>query len=271
MRAVPTSFTAIVFWIFFPVLCVAQLQMGARNTAMGQATTALPEQSWSLFGNPAQTQTRFNELGAYSIRYFGLSELTDVSAAGTYQAEFGTLSFGVHRFGFDLFNETRVRGAYKNTYLGINYGLALNYTHVSIGEGFGSAGTFLLDLGLSAPLLPGLFMGWRAANITNSTVGQANAELPSEMALGMSYNLVETATFTFDVVKDLRYPVSYRSGLEVTLVEILNLRAGFTTEPQSFSFGLGVDRQKWAVNVVLHRHQVAELGMSPGVDLIWRF
>ncbi|MDZ7657666.1 hypothetical protein [Fodinibius sp.] len=89
---------------------------------------------------------------------------------------------------------------------------------------------------------------------------------PRELSIGLSYQLSDIALFTSDVVKDVQFPISYRGGVEVSVVENLVGRAGITVEPLTFSGGLGYLAKFWAVNIAVQRHEYRALGYSPAID-----
>lgn len=247
---------------------VAQLTLGARGAAMGQAVTALQTDSWSVFSNPAMLPSAGNTASFYGIRNYGFSELTDVALSGHYAHRFGTSGIGLHTYGDDLFRESRFRTAHMYEYSGIRVGLIANYTHMSI-ESYGSAGTLTLDAGIAYSIVEGLWIGARATNMNRGQIGVAREELPRELAVGVAYTLSDRATVSSDVVKDARFPMAYRGGLEVRIFEELYLRGGITTEPVTYSVGMGYNHSSFGVNIVARQHYV--LGWSPGIDFSFNF
>ena len=174
---------------------------------------------------------------------------------------------GAHRYGFDKFNENRLRLGYKNAYQGFHFGAVVNYSHVAQGGGYGSAGAVGVDVGLAAPITPDFWIGARASNLNQPTYGSRNDEkLPRELSIGLSYRMSDFALFTTDVVKDVQFPISYRGGVEVDIIGQLVGRAGVTTEPQTFSAGFGYAASSWGANVAVQRHENSVLGYSPAVD-----
>jgi hypothetical protein len=205
----------------------------------------------------------------FGIRYFGLSELTDVAAVVAYPTSIGVIGGGAHRFGDDLFNQNRIRLTYKNSFQNFHYGAAINYNHVVQGGGHGSFGAFGIDAGLAAVITDDLWIGAKATNLNQAQYGEINnivEELPRNLSIGFSYKLSGVALFTTDVIKDVSFPVSYRGGVEINVVENLKARAGITTEPQTFSGGFGYNTEQWGVNIVVQRHEEEALGFSPGLD-----
>lgn len=245
----------------------AQAVMGARELALGQAATALQTTSWSIFANPAMMPEDHKSISFFGVRYFGFAEITDMAVSITYPTKIGVLGAGAHRYGFDLFNENRLRVGYKNSFLGFHFGAILNYSHVAMGGGYGSAGALGVDVGLAAPLVPDLWIGAKATNVNQPKYGTRNNEkLPRELSVGLSYRLSDIALFSTDVVKDVQFPISYRGGVEVNIIGGLTGRAGITTEPQTFSVGFGYSGSSWGANVAVQRHQNNVLGYSPAID-----
>ncbi len=259
----PALLLVLMFWA---ETAEAQLTLGARGASMGESVTALPSGSWGVFGNPAMLYGTDNEAAFYGIRNFGLSELTDMAFAAHYHHHnYGSIAAGSHTYGFEKFRESRFRLGYAYEYVGIQAGIALNYTHIQI-QDYGSAGTLLFDAGVAYPLpVPGeLWIGAKATNISRSRIGEAREELPRELSIGFSYKLSDRGTITGDVVKDVRFPVSYRGGIEVRLVDRLYMRGGLTTEPVTYSVGMGFSHQSFSINLVARQHYA--LDWSPGLD-----
>lgn len=245
----------------------SQTVLGARSLGLGESSAALTGNVWSVFANPAMMDTT-RSVAFYGVRNFGFTELTDISAATVIPTSFGVGGIGLHRFGDDLFSENRFRLAYKNSFMGFHYGGVINYTSNSI-EGYGSDGALGVDVGLAAQPLDGLWIGGVATNVNQPTLGEEGEgegeELIRTLAFGLSYKILDRALFTSDVVKDVRFPASYRGGLEIYIIEGLTGRVGVTTEPTTFTFGMGYETRNWGINLAVQKHQILDL--SPGVDL----
>lgn len=243
----------------------AQSIMGARAVSLGQAATALPHAEWALFDNPAMMSTERKAVSFFGMRYYGFSEITDFAAVGNYPTHWGVVGLGAHRYGYDLYNESRIRIAYKNSFQHFHYGAVLNYNHVALGGGYGSGGALGIDVGIAASLFEGGWIAARATNVNQPEYPKIDEALPRELAIGISYRLSDIALVTSEVVKDVRFPISYRGGIEVHILEGFVGRAGITTEPTTFSGGFGYSAGIWNINVVAQNH--IDLGISPGLDL----
>lgn len=256
------------FFVGIPTSVFPQISMGARGVALGHATTALSNHDWALFSNPALLNSKTPRLGFYGIRNYGFAEITDISAFGSAPTKFGTGALGIHRYGGDLFNETRIRMGYKNIWNNLHLGLVLNYNHIAFGGPYGSGGALGIDLGIAAEITSELRLGAKATNINRPSYDfqSYDEDLIRDLSVGFSYMLAEKALFVLDVYKDVKFPVSYRGGVEVVVIENLKARVGITTEPVTYSFGFGYGRGFWQVDLVVQKDQ--NLGLSPGLDLI---
>jgi hypothetical protein len=245
----------------------AQTVIGAREVAVGQAISALQDTDWSMFGNPALMPEDRRSVSFFGVRYFGLAEITDMAFAGSYPTKFGVVGIGAHRYGDDRFNESRLRLGYKHSFAGFHFGAIINYSHVAFAGGYSSAGALGVDVGVAAPIISGLWIGAKATNVNQPEYGSKNNEkLPRELSIGLSYQLSDIALFTSDIVKDVQFPISYRGGVEVSIIEKLVARAGITVEPLTFAGGFGYSGDFWAVNVGVQRHENRILGYSPAID-----
>jgi len=243
----------------------SQATIGAKEQAMGLTGVALPGSNFAIFSNPALIPDDRNSLSLYALRFSGFSELTDIAAAGSATFSWGTAGLGLHRFGFDLFNETRLHLAYKNNVEQFYYGVAFNYSTINQGDEYGSASAFGFNAGVAAEIIPDLWIAARATNINQPVYGNSEEELPRDLALGFSIKPAPVILYTLDIVKDVQFPASVRSGIEVQLVTKFFGRAGFTTEPVSYTLGFGYEPELFRFNIAVQQHEV--LGLSPSIDL----
>ena len=263
---------AVFFFLLIQVLPVTQAQVGigARGIALGNATTALENYEWAIYGNPALLSSTQKSIGFYGLRYYGLAEITDISATLSVPTNWGVAALAFHRYGGDIYSETRIRVGYKNEWERFNMGLLVNYNHLSFGGDYGSGGALTVDVGIAAQLSENLWLGAKSVNITQSVYQFQGYDegLYQDLSIGMSYHLAEKALFSVDLVKDVRFPVSWRGGVEIEIVEALVGRVGVSTEPITYSYGLGYAREAWSINLAVQQHEV--LGTSPGLDIILR-
>ena len=260
---------ALIITIVISIPAFSQATLGARELSMGRATTALPESDWSLFSNPAMITGTRPGISFFGVRYYGLDEITDLAVALVIPSPVGTLALGAHRFGDDLYNESRLRFGYKHRYQGLHFGMVANYNHLAIGGGYGSAGALGLDVGIAAMILDGLWLGAKATNINQPAYGDygnAREELVRDLSIGLAYELSDLLLISSEAVKDIRFPLAYRAGVDVKILGGFRGRAGVTTEPVTFAGGFGLLSKIWTVNVGVQQHENPLLGLSPAMD-----
>ncbi len=246
----------------------AQSTIGAKGAALGNATTALYEDSWGLFSNPSTISSNGLIVGFYGLQYYGFPEITDISSIISIPLLGGHSAIGFYRYGDDLYAETNINTGFKYEFQGIHAGASLQYRHVSFGGNYGSGGAINISLGLLAEINESLWFGAKIRNINRAQYSFEfnDEELPQDISIGLMYNLEQKATFVFDVIKDVRFPVAYRGGLEVEIIDNFIGRIGATYEPITYTFGFGYKMKGWQFNVAIQQHEI--LGISPGADII---
>lgn len=268
MISIRTDLYKITF--FFWVLVVSgevygQLVIGADALALGMANTAADNNNWGVFSNPASLQANHHVVGFYSQRNYGISELTDVAVSGSSPTNFGIMGVGIHSFGGDLYKETRIRLAYARIMGSVKFGAVVNYNMISFGGGYGNASALGIDLGILVMVAKDVTLGARTTNINQPAYDGEDEYLPRELALGIACQLEEALDLYVDVVKDVRFPVSIRGGVEIHVIEGLKGRVGVMSEPDTYSVGIGYQVDAWEVNLGFQKH--GYLGISPGLDL----
>ena len=264
---------ALLMAFMFTILSINSVQsqntMGAKSLSMGQTGSAIPDSEWSLFSNVALIPSNQNRVSFYGFRYAGLTEITDISTVVSLNSKLGTLAAGIHRYGFDLFNETRMVLAMKQSYAQFHAGGSISYYHISQGGSYGSAGAVGIHLGVAARISDRVWLGARATNVNQPSYARSDELLPRELAIGFHYRVTDKLLFTSDLVKDVLFPVSVRAGMEFLLIRNLFARGGITTEPETVSFGFGYQAGYFQVNFGLQQHH--HLGLSPALDIGLQF
>lgn len=239
-----------------------RMGVGASSTGMGGALTGVPGHEWSAFFNPAGFSLLAERMlsVSYVPQPFGLNELAHGAFSFAEPAQVGTFAVSGNRLGFELYREVTLTGSFSTTPSdGFHAGINVNYFSLSI-AGYGTAGVLGLDAGVLVELTGDVSWGARASNINSPTIGEAKERLPQVFAAGVSYKPLHEATLAVDFVKDIRYPVEVRMGLEYRLLDIVHLRAGSVTEPSSLHAGVGVAYQFLQLDYAITDHP--DLGMT---------
>ena len=239
-----------------------QLPHGSRSAALGSALVALAGNEWAVFSNPALLRTIQGRLVSlsYAPQPFELRELARAAASYIEPTSIGTFSISASRFGFELYRETRLSLSFSDDLTDIvKGGLSLNYYSLSI-QNYGSAASFGVDIGLIVEISDALRWGFAAFNLNAPTIGAAKEKLPQMFSTGVSFEPVRDAVIVASIVKDIRYVAEFHFGVEYTLVDMLSLRAGTTSDPNTLNAGVGIFYSFMRLDYAFSSHY--ELGVT---------
>ncbi len=238
------------------------IDIGAKPISMGGAFTSLANNSNAVYYNPAGiSQLPFREVSIfYSPAPFGLKELANGSVNFVQPTKFGAFGLSAKTYGFELYKEITATLTYANNYnRKIYYGANINYYNLKI-QNYGSASTFGIDIGAMAYLTDFLRWGFSAFNLNRPSIGTQKDKLPQVYRTGLSIQPRTDLNFVLDVEKDTRYTASVKAGIEYTMYDMINLRAGVGTEPTKFSGGVGFCYSLFEIDYGFYNHQ--DLGLT---------
>jgi len=238
------------------------IDIGAKPISLGGAFTSLANNSNAVYFNPAGiSQIPFREVSVfYSPAPFGLKELANGSVNYVEPTKFGSFGLSAKTYGFELYKEITVTATYSNNYKKkIFYGANINYYNLKI-QNYGSASTFGIDIGGLAYLTDFLRWGFAAFNLNRPKIGTQDDKLPQVYRTGVSIQPRKELNFVLDVEKDTRYTASLKAGIEYSLYDMIDLRAGIGTEPTKFSGGVGLYYSIFEIDYGFYNHQ--DLGLT---------
>ena len=269
-----TVFLVVLIGMVLPV-CASHdpIQVGGRATALGYAYVGVRGDVWSLAYNPAAiTGGKGLQTGLYLEQGFLQAELSYGHAAATLPF-FGNQAAGIEisSFGFKGYRENMAALSYGITVLEkISIGAKFAYTNLNI-PGYGTTGTFLMQVGVHTQLTPQLSLGMSAYNVNRAqfdTQGRQEV-LPTLITAGLAYQPSDKVLIVVDVQKTELYPISFRGGIEYQLHRLLYARVGVSTEPLSFHGGMGLKWQQLSIDVAASYTEL--LGYTPRLSLQYRF
>lgn len=235
---------------------------GARAIGLNGAFTSLSDNSLAIFYNPAGLgQISFREVSAYyGPSLYGISEISTAAITYTEPMEFGTFGLGLKTYGFDLYRESELILSYGNNYRNkIFWGINLNYYNLII-QNYNSANALGADIGGLAYLTEFLRWGFFAGNITGSTIGESRQKITQIYRTGFTIQPKSDLNMILEFEKDVKFPLSFRGGLEYFVNEYVDLRAGIGTQPDTFSGGISFNYNILQLDYSITNHQ--DLGMT---------
>lgn len=238
------------------------IDIGAKPISLGGAFTSLANNSNAVYYNPAGiSQLPFREISIfYSPAPFGLKELANGSVNFVEPTKFGAFGISAKSYGFELYKEITITATYSNNYRKkIFYGANVNFYNLKI-QNYGSASTFGIDIGGLAYLTDFLRWGFAAFNLNRPKIGTQNDKLPQVYRTGISIQPRNNLNFVLDIEKDTRYTTSVKAGIEYSMYDMIDLRAGIGTEPTRFSGGIGLYYSLFGIDYGFYNHQ--DLGLT---------
>lgn len=238
------------------------LDVGAKPISLGGAFTSFANNSNAVYYNPAGiSQMPFREVSIfYSPAPFGLKELANGSVNFVEPTKFGSFGLSAKTYGFELYKEITATLTYANNYKKkIYYGANFNYYNLKI-QNYGSASTFGIDVGGLAYLTDFMRWGFAVFNLNRPKIGSQNDNLPQVYRTGVSFQPRSDLNLMLDLEKDSRYTASFKAGLEYSLYDMIDIRAGIGTEPTKFSGGIGLYYSMFEIDYGFYNHQ--DLGLT---------
>lgn len=257
-----------------------------KVTAMGGAGTAINDEVWAAYYNPANLSSIDRiQVGTSYLRLFNLSYLKSFFIAGAYPLpkKYGTLSLNVQYFGVD-YRGQNLNGEYtfslshgftvlEDIHSSLSFGYSLKAYYWTLGESkeygdLGSSTTFGLDVGLSASVYQRTHLGVYLLNINSPSVGTTvKHDLPERVVVGLAYQPYDGVTTTFDINRLIgARETQFFAGAEFNVFRYLFLRFGGTSNPNRLSAGLGIKIAQFIFDYALLTHN--ELGETHQFGLI---
>ncbi len=261
----------------------------ARAAAMGGAFTAVSNDMWAGYYNPAGL-SRVENYGAaaaynnlYSISFL---KTTFGVAALPINGKWGTIAISVDNFGVnykdtDLSSETVLtfsHGLYifKDFNSSLSVGYNVKILHWSLGESqlagdLGSDTQLGFDIGFQASLYDRTWIGLYVTNINRPEFGENYGhELQQKVVAGIAYMPYSGVTTTFDIKKDIgRDETQYWGGVEFELNKMFYLRSGAMVNPNRFSFGGGMNFHNLMFDYAILTHPNLSETHQFGISYTW--
>lgn len=257
------------FWI--PALCIAQLNPGAKQIALSNSDAAMCDDVFSVFNNVAGLdRLTKRQVGLfYSPSPFGFKELANGYLCVNQPFSFGSFGFGAMAYGFDLYKENRFTAAFsKQLAAGYFAGVSVNYQTVSI-KNYGNSGTLFFNAGFLCSPVKNLYWGFYVNNFTRSTIGGEQDQIPTVFNSGFCYTPKEKLFINAAIEKDIDYDPSLKFGIDYAIIPLLSLRMGLSTEPETFTAGLGINYLYFNCDYSILNHP--DLGMTHQFGIIINF
>jgi len=261
----------ILFFVCLSYSAIAQLGLNSSSAAkaagMGDASVSSMDIN-AVFNNQAGLANIENYgLIVDAQRRYGLADLTTLQLGLAKATNFGTFGLMVSSYGIDEFKDQKIginyaRKLMDNLYLGGQ----LNLMSLNLGE-FGTATNIGFEVGVIGEITSGLYLSAHVTNPSSISITE-NTDLESRFRLGLLYLPSDKIEIQVEADKILDQKISFRAGIQYSLLENLYLRVGANSEPAKVGFGFGYRiSNKLQMDASYSYHQ--QLGYSPGISISW--
>lgn len=264
----------ILYFLFLFLPCLAQGQadvpMGARAAGLGNAAVTLPD-IWALSNNVAGiADLEQAEVGAYADNQFGVRAFTTVALQAVYPTgKCGSYGLSLSRFGDELYSRQSVGAGVAHKLGQVSFGAKAEVWQVSV-RGYGSRKAVTLSAGLQTEVIPNLYFGAYAANLTQAKLAEFEDErLPTIMKAGLAYHPYKKLLLAIETEKNIDHKANFKAGLEYRLLqEKLALRTGLSTLTGKATFGAGFRARQLQVD---YAFGTTVLGQGHHLSLAYQF
>jgi len=233
----------------------------AKSTSL--AGIGVTENSvWSNLTNQAGIAD-INKLtvGAGFENSFGLKELSTRSAVVALPVNTGVFGINITYTGFELYNESKIGLAFaKRLSPSFKIGVQIDYLQIYAEESTNNKNTLTFEIGAQKKLIQKLTLG---AHIFNPIGSKLNEEenIPSIFKLGLRYDANQKVSVFTEAELEGEQDTKLKIGIEYNIINQMQLRTGFSTNPAQNTFGIGYSLNKIQFDIAIKRHQI--LGYSP--------
>ncbi len=242
--------------------------LGARQLSLGDTSVAINNE-WSIINNPAGLAScRDMSLALYYENRFMLKETALKNAVGVAPFNFGTFAISAQQYGFSDYNENRLVFAFARSFgPNIRIGLSLDYLSFKFSGDYTKTYGVTFGLGAQTNLSDKLTVGAYIFNpLQIKLKTPTESQVPAVMKIGAKYEACKEISVYAELRHETDVGLKVESGIEYQLLETLFLRAGASSNPAVFSFGLGYSFSRFTFDIAAQTH--SDLGWSMQGNII---
>jgi len=200
----------------------------------------------------------------YSPSPFDVPQLSNGGLLIAVPTEFFETGFAFTNTGYSLYKELTATAVFAKSIGSFSVGCNINYDHLRI-EGYGAASAVGIDLAASIQLADDIRWGVSLLNLNRPTIGREKELLPQWEITGVTCQLLSTASVSLSMIKDVLYPLSVRTGVKFSPIDIIDIQVGTSSDPSRYYAGLGINYMSLAVQYSVATH--TDLGLTHTIGL----
>ena len=215
----------------------------ATSQGKGGASVSTPS-VWNSFSNQgALGYYNRKTIAIHQENRFAIKELNVSGLAFTIPTKPGTFGVAMSRYGYKTFSESRgVIAIGRKFWPSFAAGVSVGFHHIQVGEGYGNATATTVEGGILYSPIEVLAIGVHVFNPTMEKIGNTPGKnLPAGITAGLDYTMPQGVLASASVTQRNSYNTELNVGIEANIIKELKLRAGYSSQPDKLSFGLGYE------------------------------
>ncbi len=255
----------------FSPLLAQPLQNGALHGAYTDASVGLPGRYASTLNPASSGHTPAGVLSVHTTRAYGISALNFAAAQVIFPIESHALILHARQLTFSAYTETMLEAGIATAFspgTSRKLGVALLGTWKQTGiQHYGSDHLYAMTVGMQLPITPNLYLGAVGRHVVQTTFSQSEStlNLPKSLAIGIAYQPVAGVWLMGAHIQEQFFNPSIRIGMNLSPVQSIHLRFGFSNNPVKYALGVGLQLARLIIDLAAERHVV--LGWTPGLSI----
>ncbi|MCL2041160.1 MAG: hypothetical protein FWG84_03850 [Bacteroidales bacterium] len=261
-----------VFCVPFVVLCSNPWRpSGARQAGLGGASVGVSD-LWSASNN--QAGMAFFQLpaaGVYFTNAYFLEQLSTKSIVATMPIKSGAFGVTANYFGHAYHNEINAGLSYAQRF-GKSFAAAVQLDYLHFGQGgyndLKNKDNVSFELSIMGQVTKNLSVG---AHVFNPVGVKYNdyAIIPACYRVGLGWFPVKEVLIAAEVEMQTNEKENIKLGVEYTPLKIISIRTGFSSAPQLWDFGVGLNLKDFSLDLTPTWDMT--LGWSTHVSVSYQF
>lgn len=264
-----------VFWIFC-VPCVLFCSnpwrpAGARQAGLGGASVGVSD-VWSASNNQAgMAFFQLPAVGVYFTNAYFLENLSTKAIAASMPFKKGAFGVTANYFGYAYYNEINAGLSYAQRF-GNALAAAVQLDYLHLGQGgyadLPNKSAVSFELSLMGAITKNLSVGAHVFNPVNAKYSEY-ATIPACYRLGLGWFPVKEVLVSAEIEMQTAEKENIKFGVEYNPLKMLSLRTGFSSSPQLWDFGIGLNLKDFTIDLTPTWDMT--LGWSTHVSLSYQF
>lgn len=241
---------------------------GASNVGLSLSGIASSSPDFAVFNNPALISGEYS-VDLFYRNYFGINELNQIALATELNLFKQPFALGVIRYGNKLYAETEI--AFGSSFrIGetVFLGLAVHSNFLEI-KNYGSTWTFGLNFAMMYLINDQIRLAGMLSNFNEPEIGASGEKIPLSGSIGLSYLPIPDMELLIDSYKEDYFDFAYRLGTRIKVIKNINILAGFQNSINSFSAGLEILQNNYAIKYSVDIHPVLNASHAIGIKYVF--